>query len=97
MKVEYSDRAISDLIGIADYYASIQNPKAGDAVAARIRDVVARIAVLPESGRRVAQRQGARAVPVSRHPYLVFYELAEPGVVRILHIRHTSRRPWAGH
>jgi hypothetical protein len=30
---------------------------------------------------------------VSRYPYKIFYRIRE-NLVEILHVRHTSRRPW---
>jgi plasmid stabilization system protein ParE len=41
----------------------------------------------------VEQRPGVRVVPLIRYPYKIFYRIADD-TVRILHIRHTSRRPW---
>ena len=95
MRVEYSTRAVSDIRNIADYYARSDNPTTGERVAARIREVVARIARLPESGRPVSERPGVRVVPLLRYPFNVFYALFGDSV-RILHIRHTARRRWTG-
>jgi plasmid stabilization system protein ParE len=93
MKVEYSKRALSDLREIAAYFATLDDPSVGDRLAARIQQVAARIALLPQSGRPVAQRPGVRVVPLLRYPYLIFYAVSGDAV-RILHIRHTARRPW---
>jgi plasmid stabilization system protein ParE len=40
--------------------------------------------------------QRVRVVPLLRYPYLIFYEITQSGTIRVLHIRHTSRRPWLG-
>jgi plasmid stabilization system protein ParE len=93
MRIEYSRRALSDLIEIAAYYAAFQN-NAGERVGARIREVAARIARSPQIGRPVVERPGVRVVPLRRYPYLIFYRVARDAV-RIIHIRHTSRRPWS--
>jgi toxin ParE1/3/4 len=95
MTVEYSRRAITDLRNIAAYYAGSNHPAVGEAVADRIQEVVARLEVAPRSGRRVAEREGMRVAPLLRFSYNVFYALIG-GTVRIVHIRHTSRRPWTG-
>ena len=95
MRVEYSTRATTDIRDIADHYASSDNSALGERVAARIRDVVARIAQLPESGRPVSERPGVRVVPLLRYRFNIFYAV-RGDAVRILHIRHTSRRPWTG-
>lgn len=97
MKVEYATKALSDLNEIAAYYATNENPALAAKVADRIQEVVARIARVPKSGRPVMQRPGVRVVPLLHYRYNVFYFYAVSGeAVRILHIRHTSRRPWTG-
>lgn len=93
MKAEYSPRALTDLRNIAAYYASADNPAVGEAVAARIQEVVARLELAPHSGRPVPEREGVRVVPLLRYSYNVFYAVLGE-TVRIVHIRHSSRRPW---
>ena len=93
MKVEYSKRALSDLKEIAAYCATLDDPSVGERIAARIEAVVNRIAQLPQSGRPVVQRPGVRVVPLLRYRYVIFYAVRGK-TVRILHVRHTSRRPW---
>lgn len=95
MRIEYSKRAIADLRAIAAHYAASNNPRAGERLAERIREVVARLARLPQSGRPVIERPGVRVIPLLRYRYNIFYAASEDAV-RILHIRHTSRTPWRG-
>jgi toxin ParE1/3/4 len=95
MPVEYSTRAVADIRNIADYYAGSEAAATGERVAARFREVVARIARLPGSGRPVIERPGVRAVPLLRYPYIIFYAVSGDAV-RILHIRHTAQRAWTG-
>jgi plasmid stabilization system protein ParE len=95
MNVEYTNRAVADLRKVsADSRAAF-----GDAVAAaletRIRDVIRLIAERPEAAPGVLARPGMRVFPLIRYPYKIFYRVLEDRI-RILHIRHTSRRPWAG-
>lgn len=95
MNVEYAPRAIADLIEIG-----VQSRRAfGDAVAAAlettIRATIARIAVMPKSAQRLPQRPGVRVVPLVRYPFKIFYTVTGE-TLTILHIRHASRRPWAG-
>jgi plasmid stabilization system protein ParE len=47
----------------------------------------------PESAPLVTQRPGTRVVLVLRYPYKIFYRVIGE-TVRIVHIRHTVRRPW---
>ena len=95
MKVEYSKRAVSDLQNIAAHFANPENPKVGERIAGRIQQVVARISGAPESGRPVAQRPAVRVVPLLPFRYNLFYAI-RGDTIRIVHIRHTSRRPWPG-
>lgn len=95
MKAKYSRRALSDIRDIALYYASSDNPAVGDGVAARIQEVVDRLVRMPQSGRPVAERPGVRVAPLLRYRWNIFYAV-DGETLRILHIRHTSRRPWTG-
>jgi plasmid stabilization system protein ParE len=97
MKVEYAKKSLADLREILSYYATNESPALAAKVAARIQEVVARIARAPESGRPVMPRPGVRVVPLLHYRYNIFYFHTVSGeTVRILHIRHTSRRPWTG-
>jgi toxin ParE1/3/4 len=95
MTVEYSRRALTDLRDIAAYYTSSDSPAVGEAVAARVEEVVARLETAPRSGRAVPDREGVRVAPLLRYSYNVFYAVIGQ-TVRVVHIRHTSRRPWTG-
>jgi plasmid stabilization system protein ParE len=61
----------------------------------RIAEVVDQISETPEIAGQMAGRPGVHVVALVRHPYKIFYRVLDDRV-RILHIRHTSRRPWAG-
>jgi toxin ParE1/3/4 len=95
MKVEFSKRAAADLRKV-----SADSRVFGEAVAAaveiRIRQVIAHIAARPQAAARVIERPGMHVNPLIRYPYKIFYRVLEDRV-RILHIRHTSRRPWTRH
>ena len=93
MRVEYSKRATADLRHIADYYARSDDQAVGEMIAAGIREVVARIARLPQMERAVVQRPVVRATLLLPYRYKIFYRIRS-NTVRIVHIRHTSRRPW---
>jgi len=58
MKVEYSARALSDLRSIAAYYAGTEYPSVGEKVAARVREVVARLAAFPPAAGQCRRGQG---------------------------------------
>jgi plasmid stabilization system protein ParE len=92
MKVEYTNQALADLRKI-----SADRRGFGEVVTAaletRIQQVVARIAEYPETAAPVVERAGVRVVPLIRYPYKIFFRVLEDRV-RILHIRHTARKPW---
>jgi toxin ParE1/3/4 len=93
MRIEYSKRAIVDLRQIARHYTRSANPAIAARIVARIEAVVARIAASPLSGRPVVQRPGVRVALVVSYRYKIFYRIAGD-VIRIVHVRHTSRRPY---
>jgi toxin ParE1/3/4 len=93
MKVEYSKRATTDLRKVSADSRRAFGDRVAAAIEARIRAVVEHISEAPESAPRVEQRPGVRAVPLIRYPFKIFYRVLEDRVM-VLHIRHTSRRPW---
>jgi plasmid stabilization system protein ParE len=92
MKVVYSSAAQADLDDIL-HYTTRHYPRNLPAVEARIRAVIARIALHPQSARRVDERPGVRVVPVLRYPFRIFYRVDRERV-EILHIHHTARDRW---
>lgn len=95
MKVEYSRRAVADLLKIsADSRRAFGDPVA-ETLERRIRAVVDRISRDPLSAPEVEQRPGLHVVPLIRYPFKIFYRVFDDRV-RIQHIRHTARRPWTG-
>jgi toxin ParE1/3/4 len=93
MNAIYSRRAIRDLEEIAAYYQSVAGPHIAEAIGRRIEQIIARVARQPRTAPVVPQRPNIRVVLVLRYPYKIFYRERD-GTVEILHIRHTSRRPW---
>lgn len=93
MNVEYSARALADLYEIAEFYATKASPAVADAVVRAIREVIARIEQHPESGRPIIQRPNVRVTLLPRYRYKIFYAVSQ-GAIRIVHIRHASRRSW---
>jgi toxin ParE1/3/4 len=93
MKVRYTPRAFSDREAIFSYLES-RNPAAAQTVASLIARRIRELAERPFKGRKT-DRVGIYTLWVAPYPYRIFYSIQEDDVV-ILHIRHTSRRPWAG-
>ena len=92
MRVEYSKRATDDLRKVSEESRAFGEMVAA-AVETRIRAIIAHIAEHPEAAARVAERPGMHVIPLIRYPYKIFYRVLEDRI-RVLHIRHSSRRPW---
>ena len=90
MKVEYSNRAISDLRALAAKSHNEFGERTTRAIEARIRSIIERIRREPLSALAVEGRPGVHAVPLIRYPYKIFYRATAGSII----IRHTSRRPW---
>lgn len=95
MKVEYSNRAVSDLRKISAYTRRTFGGRVAESLEVRIRSIVDRIGREPLSAPKVEQRPGLHVVPLIRYPFKIFYRVLDDRV-KIVHIRHTSRRPWSG-
>ena len=95
MNVEFSKRAVADLRKISAYSKRRFGELVATALESRIREIVGHLRDAPNSAPEVEQRPGVHVIPLIRYPYRIFYRIAG-GTVRILHIRHTSRRTWRG-
>jgi plasmid stabilization system protein ParE len=93
MKIEFTNRAVRDLREISDYSRRHFGDRITRGLEARIRDIINRIVNAPESAPRVEQRPDMRVVLLVRYPFKIFYRIAGE-TIRILHVRHTARRPW---
>jgi toxin ParE1/3/4 len=92
MNVEFTKLALADLRKISTDSRAFGTTVPA-AVEMRIKMVIARIAKHPEAAAPVAERPGMRVVPLIRYPYKIFFRVLADRV-RIVHIRHTARRPW---
>jgi toxin ParE1/3/4 len=93
MKLEFSNHALADLREISAHSRQQFGARVARALEIRIRNVVDNVARRPESGPRIEQRADLRVVALGRYPFKIFYRVRSDSV-RILHIRHTARRPW---
>ena len=95
MKVRYSPQATRDLASIHEYLAE-RSPKGAANVMAAIYASVEFIKQYPRGAERT-NIVGIFGKVVSKYHFKVYYRIADSGgVVEIVHIRHTSRRPWKG-
>jgi len=91
MKVRWSSTALIELEEIFAYIFE-RNRKAAKAVVARLDRVTERLESFPFTGTE-ADEDETYILPVVRYPYMLYYTV-EVGrsEVRILHVRHTSRK-----
>jgi toxin ParE1/3/4 len=92
MRIEYSKRALQDLRKIAAE-ARAYGPEVAEAVEERLRYLIDHIRREPDGAPRLDERPDVRVIPLVKYPYKIFYRITE-NAVRILHVRHTFRRPW---
>jgi toxin ParE1/3/4 len=91
VKVVWSETALGQLDEIFAYIAR-DNPAAATKVASRIRATADLLATTPRIG-RTTDRPGIFVLTMARYPYVIFYRLIpRKGQVRVIRIRHTSRR-----
>jgi plasmid stabilization system protein ParE len=95
MRVQYSPRAVADLEMIGERSRRVFGAAVAEALETFIRANVLRVAVYPQSAPKLPERPQVRFVALKRYPFKIFYTF-EDDVLTILHIRHTSRRPWTG-
>jgi plasmid stabilization system protein ParE len=96
MKVRYSPRATRDLDATYEHLIK-RSPRGAANVMAAIFAAVEFIRRNPEGAPAVRNIAGVRGVVVHRYRFKVFYRvLPSEAVAEIVHVRHTSRRPWSG-
>jgi toxin ParE1/3/4 len=91
MKLRFSRQARADLRGIRSYIAE-RDPAAANRVMARLGEVLAKVALNPNIGRR-SDRENLHVFSVRTYPYRIYYTI-QSDEVRIAHIRHTARQEW---
>lgn len=91
MRIRYTPRAQADLDEIFRYLDE-RSPAGARAVKLRIVRSIERLAHHPYMPAETDE-PGVRELAIVRYPYKV-YCMIEGDEVWVLHIRHTSRRPW---
>lgn len=92
MRVEFLNRAKSDLLDIVDYLNEL-NPKASIAIFQRIEQRIMQLSSFPEIG--VQTRANQRRLVVYDTDYIVFYRITAESIqiIRILHGKRRISRP----
>lgn len=93
MKFALSRPALAELDGILRYLSE-RSPLGATHVEARMRRAFEHIVRFPEAAERVEQRPEVRRFPLTRYPYVIYYEIGEDAVT-VLRILHGARQgPW---
>jgi toxin ParE1/3/4 len=91
MKVRLTPQARSDLELISKFLFEGSPGGAANALGA-IHNALNLLAEHPYAAQKT-EHQDVRAAVVRRYPYRIFYAVTNDEI-EVLHIRHTSRRPW---
>jgi plasmid stabilization system protein ParE len=95
MRIRYSPRATKDLASICQYLTE-HRPAGATNVMAAILAAVEFIRRNPLAA-EVTNVRSVHGKTVRRYRFKVFYRVLVPeNVVEIVHVRHTSRKPWSG-
>jgi toxin ParE1/3/4 len=95
MRVRYTPRAFADRERIFSYLEE-RNPRAARRVAGLIKQRIGELSDNPYKAPKT-DRGGLHVLWVKPFPYRVYYRVdSEEEEVVIIHIRHTSRKPWRG-
>jgi len=87
--LEWTRPAIRDIKDAGDFIA-LDNPKAADRMAERVRESVEYLVEYPNMG-RIGRVSGTRELIVSGTPFIVVYRVKVPSI-QILRVLHHARK-----
>jgi len=92
MNIRYRAQALADIHHIYDYLKE-RSPSGANNV---LRAIYAGVHLIAEQPYACVQTDNPaiRVKVVPRYRYKMFYTVVDQNSVEILHVRHTSRRPW---
>jgi plasmid stabilization system protein ParE len=93
MILRYHELARKEVIEATEYYARARPELAADFLA-ELATAVEAIVANPEAFEQV--RPGIRRYLLDRFPYGIYYRMPDENTVRIIVVRHHSRRPGYG-
>jgi len=93
MKVRYRRLALRDIEEILQFLQP-RSPSGANTVLKAIYNGIGQIADYPYSGTERTSDPDIRVKVIGRYRYKIFYSVISSETIEIIHIRHTSRRPW---
>ena len=93
MILRYHELARKEVIEATEYYAGAR-PELADEFLAELAAAIEAIVANPVAFEQV--RPGVRRYLLDRFPYGVYYRMPDENTVRIIVVRHHSRRPGYG-
>jgi toxin ParE1/3/4 len=93
VNLHYHELARKEVIETTEYYARIR-PELAAEFLAELASGIDAILATPEAFEQV--RPGIRCYLMERFPYGIYYRLLDTQTVRIIAVRHHSRRPSFG-
>jgi toxin ParE1/3/4 len=92
MRIRYRARSLADIEEIY-HYLKLRSPSGAANVLAAIKAGIQAIAENPLAW-QATDDPGVHSFVLTRYSYRIFYTVLDQDTVEILHVRHTSRRPW---
>lgn len=92
MRIQYRARSLADIDEIFNYIEK-RSPAGAAKVLQAIFEGVERISENPYAWQMTDDTE-VRVFLLQRYRYKIFYVIVGQDTVEILHVRHTSRRPW---
>ena len=93
MRLEFHSQITSDISRIMEYYEDIAGPQLADEFYAELRSFFQKAAAAPEASS--IRERDLRRLNLERFPYHFLFRILDDRV-RILIVRHHSRRPSLG-
>ena len=91
MKLQFTPRAVENIVAIADYLQA-RNPAAAQRVRAAIYESLQNLILFPHAG-RPQQTQGVRKFVTRKYAYLVYYTVDDAAKeIVILNVKHSAQR-----
>lgn len=94
MRLEFNRQAASDISRIMNYYEAVAGEQLADEFYSELQACFRKAADSPEM--YSVRERGLRRVQLEKFPYHFLFRIVDDTTVRILVVRHHSRRPSLG-